>query len=196
VVLHDVVDARQARRALDEGVDGIIALTAGAGGNTGRYNPFALIEELRRIHDGPLGLAGGISTGAGLAAACAMGADFAYLGTRFIASAEANADAAYKQGVVEARLADIVTTDRVSGVPASFLGSSLEEAGLLGEEAGTAMDFGGGGNMNAKAWRDIWAAGQSAAGIDDAPPVARIVERLEREYRSTLERMRHLSATR
>ncbi|NYZ15804.1 nitronate monooxygenase [Azospirillum sp. RWY-5-1] len=179
-VLHDVIDTRHARKALDDGVDGLVALCAGAGGNTGRHNPFALVAGIREFHSGLLGLAGGISTGQGIAAACALGADFAYMGTRFIASSEADAPKAYKDAVVAAGIDDVVCTRAVTGVPASFLKASLAAAGLDADRLPGAdgnMDFGAGGA--GKAWRDIWSAGQSVAGVRGVATAAAIVDELE-----------------
>lgn len=183
LVFHDVVNVRHAKKALGAGADGLIAVAAGAGGHAGRINPLALITELRAIFDGPLALSGAISTGEHVAAAIAMGADYAYVGTRFIAAEEANASAEYKQGVVEASAADIVYTNLITGVHANFLRSSIVAAGLdpdnLPESDKSKMNFQSGGNMEHRAWRDIWGAGQSVAGVASVEPVVQIVADLE-----------------
>jgi len=193
VVLHDVVNVRHARKALAEGVDGLIAVCAGAGGHAGRLSPFALATELRSFFDGPLVLSGAISTGAGILAAEALGADAAYMGTRFIAAAEANADPRYKQALIEAGADDIVYTNLITGVAANFLRSSLVAAGLDPDDLPRAdkskMNFASGGNTERKAWRDIWGAGQSVAGIHAVQPVAEIVAELEAEYRAARARL-------
>lgn len=193
IVLHDVVNARHARKALDVGTDGLIAVCAGAGGHAGRLSPFALVEELRSFHDGPLALSGAISTGAGVAAALAMGADYAYVGTRFIAATEANAEAAYKQDVVTAGADDIVYTNLITGVHANFLRASIVRAGLDPENLPVAdkskMNFSSGGNMEHRAWRDIWGAGQSVAGVRAIEPVARIVDAMEAGFNASAARL-------
>lgn len=190
LVFHDVTNMRHAEKAIEAGVDGLIPVCAGAGGHAGMLSPFALTSEIRKIFDGTIVLSGCISTGAHIAAALAMGADLAYLGTRFIATAESRADAAYKQMIIAATAKDIVYTPEISGVPASFLRPSIEAAGLdpdnLQRKRG--IDFGG-ELSEARAWKNIWSAGQGVGTIDDAPPVADLIDRLHREY---LEAMRNL----
>jgi nitronate monooxygenase len=197
IVFHDVINVRHARRALQEGVDGLIAVCAGAGGHGGRVSPFALVTELREFFDGPIAVSGGISTGAGILAAQAMGGDFAYMGTRFIPTEEANAIDDYKNAVVTAGASDIVYTNLITGVDANFLRVSIQAAGLdpdnLPVADKTKMNFGSGGNMEHKAWRDIWGAGHSVAGIRKISPVADVVDELEEGYQVALARMQALS---
>ncbi|SDV48391.1 NAD(P)H-dependent flavin oxidoreductase [Chitinasiproducens palmae] len=189
VVMHDVVNLRHAEKALAAGVDGLIAVAAGAGGHAGRLSPFALIGEIRRIFSGPLALSGAIASGDAILAAQAMGADLAYIGTRFIASAEATASDAYRHGLVDASAADIVYTDAITGVHGNYLRASLLANGLDPE----ALPAGAGRLLlegkDAKAWRDIWGAGQGVGLIDDAPAVADIVQRLRREYDAARRRL-------
>lgn len=190
VVFHDVINLRHAEKAIGQGVDGIIAVCAGAGGHAGTTSPFALAKEIRRMFDGTLILAGAMSRGCDLVAARALGADLAYFGTRFIASREANAPDTYKQMIISSRAADIVYTPVFTGVHGSYLRGSIENAGLdpdgLSEAEVKNMDFGSGGNTRAKAWRDIWGAGQGVGTIDSIESVHDIVAQLEREYRETL----------
>ncbi|MEQ8604734.1 MAG: nitronate monooxygenase [Marivibrio sp.] len=188
LVFHDVVQARHARKAADAGVDGLIAVSAGAGGHAGTLNPFALVDEIRGFYDGLVILAGAISTGAQIAAARLMGADLAYLGTRFIATEESLADPAYKQMILEAAAGDIVYTPEISGVPANFLKASLERNGLDGAgKPPETLDF---GEREAKAWRDVWSAGQGVGAVRDAPGARALCERLAREYAQATERLR------
>ena len=186
IVLHDVISVRHAEKALAEGVDGLILVCAGAGGHAGTLSPFALLGEVRSFFDGPLGLAGAISSGSGILAAQAMGADFAYMGTRFIATQEAGADPAYKQALVDSEAADIVYSSLFTGVHGNYLRASIVNAGLDPDNLPSAdkstMNFGSGGNQAAKAWRDIWGAGQGAGQIRDVPTTAELVARLRREY--------------
>ena len=182
-VFHDVTTLRHAQKALDAGVDGLILVCSGAGGHAGTLSPFALLAEVRKIYDGPVALSGAISRGQDILAAQAMGADFAYMGTRFIASTEANAQADYKQMLVDAQASDIIYTPYFSGIPANFLKSSIAAAGLDPDQlpqhkSGTA-DF---GNEDSKVWRDIWSAGQGVGNITQIQPVAAIVEALQQEY--------------
>ncbi|MDQ7988276.1 MAG: nitronate monooxygenase family protein [Candidatus Dactylopiibacterium sp.] len=183
LVFHDVISVRHAEKALEAGVDGLILVCAGAGGHAGTLSPFALVGEIRRIFDGPIVLSGAISRGADILAAQAMGADFAYMGTRFIASEESSASPAYKDCVRDASAADIVYTPYFTGVAGNYLKPSIVAAGLdparLPASDGRALDL---MDKDVKAWRDIWGAGQGVGNIDDAPPVAAIVERLAREY--------------
>jgi nitronate monooxygenase len=183
LVFHDVISVRHAEKALTEGVDGLILVCAGAGGHAGTLSPFALLREVRRFFDGPLVLAGAISSGRDVLAARAMGADFAYMGTRFIATQEANAGPAYKQALVASHAADVVYTPYFTGVAGNYLKASIAAAGLdpdnLPPVDKSAMNFGSG---SAKAWRDIWGAGQGVGGIEDIPATADLIDRLVREY--------------
>jgi nitronate monooxygenase len=191
LVFHDVVSARHAQKAAQAGVDGIIPVAAGAGGHAGTINPFALVPEVRRVFDGYIVLSGCIGSGEGVAAAIAMGADFAYMGTRFIATEEGNAPPGYKQMILEANAADIVYTPHISGVPANFLRASIERAGmdpdkLQPKEDG--VDFGtelSGG----KAWKEIWSAGQGVGQIHDVPAAGALCERLISDYEATCRRL-------
>jgi len=193
LVFHDVINLRHAEKAIEQGVDGIIAVCAGAGGHAGTLSPFALVKEIRDIFDGAIILSGSLTRGGDVAAAQAIGADLAYVGTRFIASREANAPDAYKDMIVASRAQDIVYTSLFTGVHGSYLRGSIENAGLdpdaLPEGDKVGMDFGSGGNTRAKAWRDIWGAGQGVGTIDDVLPVAELVDRLEREYREAVDRL-------
>jgi len=184
LVFSDVIHAYHARKAAAAGVDGIIAVAAGAGGHAGTQSPFSLVREIREFWDGTLILGGAISDGASVRAAEVMGADFAYLGTRFIATREAMADAAYKEMLVASGVADIVYTDAISGTNANFLWPSLEKGGYSREQLSLNV---GKGKLKAitdeaKAWRDFWSAGHGVATIHDAPPVAELVARLGEEY--------------
>jgi nitronate monooxygenase len=183
LVFHDVTNIAHAKRALQAGVDGLILVCAGAGGHAGRLSPFALVPEVREFYDGTIILAGAIASGDAILAAQAIGADLAYIGTRFIASQEANAPAAYKQMLTQSRAEDIVYTNLFTGVHGNYLKGSIVAAGLdpdnLPEADKSKMNFGA---ERAKAWRDIWGAGQGAGQIRDALPASTIVDRLEREY--------------
>ncbi|MDX1481097.1 MAG: nitronate monooxygenase family protein [Woeseiaceae bacterium] len=193
LVFHDVINLRHAKKAMEQGVDGIIAVCAGAGGHAGTTSPFALVKEIRAVFDGAIILSGAMSRGNDVLAAQAIGADLAYLGTRFIATAEANAPADYKQMIVDSRAADIVYTSLFTGVHGSYLRGSIVNAGLdpddLPEGDKDAMDFGSGGSSKAKAWRDIWGAGQGVGSIDDVLSVAGLVDALERDYRQARQRL-------
>jgi nitronate monooxygenase len=184
IALHDVIDDRFARKAIEKGADGIIAVATGAGGHAGRLSPFALIQEIRAWFDGPLILSGSIANGGAVLAAQAMGADLAYIGSPFIATDEANAAADYKQGIVDAQAADIVYSSLFTGVHGNYLRGSIVAAGLdpdnLPEGDIKTMDFGQA--TGAKAWRDIWGAGQGIGVIDRIGPVADYVAKLAREY--------------
>lgn len=186
IVFHDVIKVRHAEKALEAGVDGLIAVCAGAGGHAGALNPFALVNELRRIHAGPLVLAGAITSGAGVLAAEAMGCDLAYLGTRFIATRESLAVDRYKQMIVEAGAGDIVYTPLFSGVHGSYLAGSIRNAGLDPDNlpANETPGLYRSRDERPKTWKEIWGAGQGVGDIDDIPPVAELVERLEAEYRT------------
>ena len=193
LVFHDVISLRHARKAIEQGVDGIIAVCAGAGGHAGPLSPFALVKEIRREYDGVVILSGAMSSGGDILAAQAMGADLAYIGTRFIATQEANAPGEYKQMIVSSKAADIVYTPVFTGVHGSYLRGSIENAGLdpddLPDADPSAMDFASSANSDAKAWRDIWGAGQGVGNIDDVLPTHDLVLRIEAEYRTTRERL-------
>jgi len=186
LVFHDVINVRHAQKAADQGVDGIIAVCAGAGGHAGVLSPFALVKEIREIFAGTIILSGAMSSGADVLAAQALGADLAYLGTRFIATTEANAGADYKSMLIDSRAEDIVYTSLFSGVPGNYLGASVARAGLdplhLPEADKSKMNFGSGGNTELKAWKDIWSAGKSVSGIHEVEPVAALVARMAGEY--------------
>jgi nitronate monooxygenase len=190
LVFHDVTNLAHARRALQAGVDGLILVCTGAGGHAGRLSPFALVPEVRRFYDGTLILSGSIAGGGAIAAALALGADLAYIGTRFIASDEANASAAYKQMIETSSAEDIVYTSLFTGVHGNYLKGSIVAAGLdpdhLPEGDKSTMDFGSG---KARAWRDIWGAGQGVGQIDATWPVAVIVDRLAAEYAAARARL-------
>jgi nitronate monooxygenase len=186
VVFHDVINLRHARKAIEQGVDGIITVCAGAGGHAGTTSPFALVKEVREVFDGTIILSGSMSMGNDALAAQAIGADLAYIGTRFIATSEANAPAGYKEMIVSSKSADIVYTSLFTGVHGSYLRGSIENAGMdpdaLPEADKSTMDFGSGGGSKAKAWRDIWGAGQGVGTVHDIPSVEALVLRMEQEY--------------
>ena len=186
ITLHDVIDDRFAHKAIEKGADGLIAVAAGAGGHAGRLSPFALVGEIRQWFAGPLALSGSIATGDAVLAAQAMGADFAYIGSPFIATAEANAAPDYKQGIVDGRAADIVYSSLFTGVHGNYLRGSIAASGLdpdnLPEGDLKTMDFGGGNSAKPKAWRDIWGSGQGIGAVDKVEPVADRVGRMKREY--------------
>lgn len=183
IVFHDVATMRHVEKAAEAGVDGLILLTAGAGGHTGTANPFAFVPQVRRVFDGAILLAGGISDGRAVRAVEVLGADFAYMGTRFAATRESMASEAYKTLLVSQHLADVLTTDRISGVPATFLRGSIACAGLnpdrLPELSAPRTP---GLPKELKAWRDLWSAGHGVGSIEDIPPVADLVARLKEEY--------------
>ena len=184
IVLHDVINMRHAAKALDAGVDGLIVVAAGAGGHAGVQSPFALVGELRRHYQGLVILSGAITTGSAILAAQAMGADLAYIGTRFIASTEAHAAQDYKEAIVRAGASDIIFTDLFTGVRGNYLRESIEKAGLDPDNLPTAkqgMNFAS-GSSKPKSWKDIWGAGQGVGQIDDIMPVEQIVARLKQEY--------------
>lgn len=180
LVLHDVTTLRHAQKAAEAGVDGLILVSAGAGGHAGTINPFALMATVRPWFDGIIALAGSITTGADVLAARALGADLAYLGTRFIATAESSAPEGYTQQILEAGAGDIVYTPAVSSIPANFLAASLAAAGVDPVSVPDPMHLGS--EQEFKAWRDIWSAGHGVAGIHDVPSVAQLVDRLAAEY--------------
>ena len=193
VVFHDVINLRHAQKAIDQGVDGIITVCAGAGGHAGTTSPFALVKEVREIYDGTIILSGSMSKGNDALAAQAIGADLAYIGTRFIATREANAPAGYKEMIVTSKSADIVYTSLFTGVHGSYLRGSIENAGMdpdnLPEADKSTMDFGSGGASKAKAWRDIWGAGQGVGTVHDIPAVEELVLRMEEEYEDARTRL-------
>ena len=184
ITLHDIIDDRYARKAIEKGADGLIAVAAGAGGHAGKWSPFALVQEIRRWFDGPLALSGAIANGGAILAAEAMGADLAYIGTPFIATAEARASAEYKQGIVGGGAADIVNSNLFTGIHGNYLRGSIVAAGLdpdnLAQPGSEAMNFESA--SGAKAWRDIWGSGQGIGVIDEVVPTADLVARLAREY--------------
>jgi nitronate monooxygenase len=186
ITLHDVIDDRFARKAVEKGADGLIPVAAGAGGHAGRQSPFALIQEIREWFDGPVALSGAIGHGRSILAAQACGADLAYIGSAFIATAEANAADGYKNGIVEGRAADIVYSNLFTGVHGNYLRQSIVAAGMdpdaLPEGDLKTMNFGSGGNTKAKAWKDIWGSGQGIGAIRDVRPVADFVAELEAQY--------------
>ncbi|MCB1407693.1 MAG: nitronate monooxygenase [Rhodobacteraceae bacterium] len=186
VVLHDVINQFFARKAIEKGADGLITVATGAGGHAGVQSPFALVQETRAWFDGPIALSGSIATGDAILAAQAMGADFAYIGSPWIATTEANADATYKQAIVDGSAQDIVYTNLFTGVHGNYLRSSIENAGLdpdnLPQSDPSKMNFGSGGSSKAKAWKDIWGCGQGIGAVQAIGPVAAVVDRLEAEY--------------
>lgn len=192
VVFHDVISIRHAQKALEAGVDGLVLVCTGAGGHAGVLSPFALVREVRRFFSGPIALSGAITDGAGVLAAEAIGADFAYIGTRFIATQEANAVDAYKAMIVESRADDIVYTPYFSGVNGNYLKPSVRAAGMdpenLPEADKTKMNFGS-EREKPKAWKQIWSAGQGVGNIDDAPSTRAMVQRLAREYEEARQRL-------
>ena len=193
IVFHDVINLRHAEKAAAQGVDGIIAVCAGAGGHAGVLSPFALVKQIREIYAGTIILSGAMSTGADVLAAQALGADLAYLGTRFIATDEANAGAEYKQMLVDSRGEDIVYTSLFSGVAGNYLRGSVARAGLdpdkLPQADKAKMNFGSGGNAELKAWRDIWSAGQSVSGIHGIATVQNLIDGMVAEYEAARARI-------
>ena len=186
LVFHDVINVRHAKKAADMGVDGLILVCAGAGGHAGALSPFALLREVKSWFDGTIILSGSIGDGYSDASALALGADFAYLGTRFIATHEANAEPEYKQMLIESSANDIVYSNLFTGVLGNYLKPSIQNAGLDPDNLPTAdksaMNFGSGGNSDSKAWKDIWGSGQGIGLIEDAPTVESLVERLRSEF--------------
>ena len=186
ITLHDVIDDRFARKAVEKGADGLIPVAAGAGGHAGRQSPFALVQEIREWFDGPVALSGAIGHGRSVLAAQACGADLAYIGSAFIATAEANADQAYKDGIVEGRAGDIVYSNLFTGVHGNYLRQSIVAAGMdpdnLPEGDLSTMNFGSGGNTKVKAWKDIWGSGQGIGPVSAVRPVAEFVAELEAQY--------------
>ncbi|MPY99720.1 MAG: nitronate monooxygenase [Actinophytocola sp.] len=193
IVLHDVINDRFARKAIEKGADGVIAVAAGAGGHAGTQSPFALVREIREWFDGPVVLSGAIATGDAVLAARAAGADLAYAGSVFIPTAEANAADGYKQMIVDSSASDIVYTNLFTGVHGNYLRGSIEAAGLdpakLPESDPSAMNFGTGDGGDVKAWRDVWGAGQGVGVIDAVRPTADVVDRIAAEYDGARERI-------
>lgn len=190
ITLHDIIDVRFAKKALEKGADGLIAVCAGAGGHAGRLSPFALIQEIRQFFDGPLALSGSIGEGGAIAAAQAIGADLAYIGSAFISCDEANAVEGYKNMIVDSNADDIVYSNLFTGVHGNYLRPSIVEAGMdpdnLPVSDPSAMNFGSGGNQDAKAWKDIWGCGQGIGAIEERMSTGAFVDRLETEYRAAI----------
>ena len=188
LVYHDVISVRHAKKAAEQGVDGLILVCAGAGGHAGALSPFALLREVKKWFDGTVILSGSIGDGHAVASAIALGADFAYLGTRFIATEEANADQEYKRMLEASAAEDIVYSSLFTGVHGNYLKPSIKNAGLdpdnLPDADKSSMNFGSGGNTDSKAWKDIWGSGQGIGGIKDSPSVAELVGRIKSEYES------------
>jgi nitronate monooxygenase len=186
VTLHDIINVKFARKAIEKGADGLIAVAAGAGGHAGTTSPFALIEEIREWFEGPIALSGSIASGRGVLAARAIGADFAYIGSAFIATEEANAPQGYKQMITESAADDIVYSNLFTGVHGNYLRPSIIAAGLdpdnLPQSDPSKMNFGSGGNTDKKAWKDIWGCGQGIGAVKSVVPAAELIARLEREY--------------
>ncbi|HEY0845653.1 MAG TPA: nitronate monooxygenase family protein [Noviherbaspirillum sp.] len=193
IVLHDVISIRHAQKALEAGVDGLILVAAGAGGHAGTLSPFALVGEVRKFFNGPVALSGSIATGDAILAAQAMGADFAYIGSRWLATKEANVEDAYREAIVESTAADVIYTNLFTGVHGNYLRKSIVAAGLDPDNLPVAdkskMNFGSGGNSKAKAWRDIWGAGQGVGLMDSVLTVAEVMEKLKAEYMAARKRL-------
>src|SRR4051812_13405986 len=193
VVLHDIINNSFARKAIEKGADGLIAVAAGAGGHAGIKSPFALVQEIREWFDGPVALSGAIATGGAVLAAQAMGADFAYIGSAFIATKEARASDAYKQCIVESSSDDIVYSSLFTGVHGNYLKPSVRAAGLdpdnLPESDPTKMNFGGGEGSKPKAWKEIWGCGQGIGAVKEVGTAADYIARLKREYDEARERV-------
>jgi len=186
MVMHDVINNHFAHKAIEKGADGLIAVAAGAGGHAGQLSPFALMQEIRSWFDGPLALSGSIASGPSVLAAEAMGADLAYIGSLFIATQEANADAAYKQMIVDSNASDIVYSNLFTGVHGNYLAPSIVNAGMdpanLPESDPSAMNFGSGGNSDKKAWKDIWGCGQGIGAVDAVQSASDAIAKLSEEY--------------
>ncbi len=193
IVLHDIISIAHAKKALEKGADGLIAVCAGAGGHAGALSPFALVQEIRQFHDGPLLVSGAIANGGAVLATRAMGADLAYIGSAFIATEEANADPRYKQMLCDYAAEDIVYSNLFTGVLGNYLKPSIIAAGLdpdnLPQSDPSRMNFGSGGNTKAKAWKDIWGCGQGIGALEKIVPVATLVDRFEREYKTARARI-------
>ncbi len=193
ITMHDVINNRFAKKAIEKGADGLIPVAAGAGGHAGALSPFALMQEIREWFDGLVALSGSVAHGASILSAQAMRADFAYAGSAFIATDEANADQAYKQGIVDGDASGIVYTNLFTGVHGNYLRSSIEKAGLDPDDLPTSdpskMNFGSGGNSKAKAWKDIWGSGQGVGAVKSVGSVEHLVARMEREYHDAKARL-------
>ncbi|HVP85722.1 MAG TPA: nitronate monooxygenase family protein [Rhizomicrobium sp.] len=193
VTLHDIINVKFARKAVEKGADGLIAVAAGAGGHAGTTSPFALVEEIREWFDGPIALSGSLATGRGVLAARAIGADFAYIGSAFIATTEANAPHGYKQMITASAADDIVYSNLFTGVHGNYLKPSIVAAGLdpenLPQSDPSKMNFGSGGNTDKKAWKDIWGCGQGIGMVKDVVPAAELIARLESEYQAARKRI-------
>jgi len=193
IVLHDIINNKFAKKAIEKGADGLIAVAAGAGGHAGSLSPFALIQEIREWFDGPLLLSGSIAKGDAVLAAQAMGADLGYIGSAFIATQEANAEQAYKQSLVDSNADDIVLSNLFTGVHGNYLKPSIVAAGLdpdnLPESDPSKMSFGSGGNSDAKAWKDIWGCGQGIGAIKAVLTAQDLVDNLEKQYLSAKARL-------
>ena len=198
IVLHDIINTIFARKALEKGADGLIAVAAGAGGHAGTISPLALIQDIREFFDGPLALSGAMANGGAVAAAQAMGADFGYIGSAFISCHEANAVDGYKDMIVESDAKDIVYSNLFTGVHGNYLAPSIAKAGLnpndLPESDPSAMNFGSGGNQEANAWRDIWGCGQGIGAIKTRMSTAEYVDKLEAEYVGAIEALQQRRA--
>ncbi|MDA8646191.1 nitronate monooxygenase family protein [Porticoccaceae bacterium] len=193
IVLHDIINNKFAKKAIEKGADGLIAVAAGAGGHAGSLSPFALIQEIREWFDGPLLLSGSIANGDAVLAAQAMGADLGYIGSAFIATQEANAEQAYKQSLVDSNADDIVLSNLFTGVHGNYLKPSIVAAGLdpdnLPESDPSKMSFGSGGNSDAKAWKDIWGCGQGIGAIKAVLTAQDLVDNIEKQYLSAKARL-------
>lgn len=197
IVMHDVINDRYAHKAIEKGADGLIPVAAGAGGHAGTTSPFALMQEIRAWFDGPVALSGSIASGAAILSAQAMGADLGYIGSAFISTREARANDDYKQGIIEGKAADIVYSNLFTGVHGNYLKKSIENAGLdpnnLPESDPSKMNFGSGGNTEAKAWKDIWGCGQGIGNIDEVLSTQELVNKFKNEYDIAVERMNALT---
>ena len=195
LVFHDVISVRHAKKAAEQGVDGLILVCAGAGGHAGALSPFALLREVKEWFDGTVILSGSIGDGYSVASSLALGADFAYMGTRFIATEEANADQEYKKMLEESAASDIVYSSLFTGVLGNYLKPSISNAGLdpdnLPEADKSSMNFGSGGNTDSKAWKDIWGSGQGIGRIVDSPNVSELVRRLKEEYLESVKELQN-----
>lgn len=198
IVLHDIINSIFARKALDKGADGLIAVAAGAGGHAGTISPLALIQDIREFFDGPLALSGAMANGGAVAAAQAMGADLGYIGSAFISCDEANAVDGYKEMIVDSDAKDIVYSNLFTGVHGNYLAPSIAQAGLnpndLPESDPSAMNFGSGGNQEAKAWKDIWGCGQGIGAVKSRMSTAAYVDKLEAEYVAAIEALQNRRA--
>ena len=193
LVYHDVINVKHARKAAEQGVDGLILVCAGAGGHAGALSPFALLREVKQWFDGTVILSGSIGDGYSVASSLALGADFAYMGTRFIATKEANADPEYKRMLEESVADDIVYSSLFTGVHGNYLKPSIKNAGMdpdnLPDADKSTMNFGSGGNTKSKAWKDIWGSGQGIGLIEDSPSVEELVGRIKEEFNSAVKEL-------